>query len=206
MADLLLIVSRPYLLLSPSAKDEVTRTLSGCDPLEDFVSDSAYDSVIVGLAPEMFDYSHLNTAFRILKGETAQSELQRLTANRSRFSAGPTPLVATHMAKYIQTDNPPGLSLGPGPFVSALETAAGVQAHVIGKPTRLFFQTVIDDFYASGELEQTAQSGRIAVIGDDVEADLGDGAVQMGLWRILGEFINLPYPWFLSCWTCNRFL
>jgi ribonucleotide monophosphatase NagD (HAD superfamily) len=113
--------------------------------------------------------------------------------NENHDEATPPRLVATHKARYIQTENPPGLSLGPGPFVSALETAAGVEAHVIGKPTRLFFQTVIDDLYASGELKQTEDRGRIAVIGDDVEADLGDGAVQMGLWRILGERISFLY-------------
>lgn len=159
----------------------------------DDYGDSPHDSVVVGLAPELFNYFHLNTAFRILKGEhesktkvTPINPPER-TSNVPRKSPSSPPLVATHKAKYIQTEDPVGLSLGPGPFITALETAAGVQAHVIGKPTRLFFETVIDNFFASGELEQSERHGRIAVIGDDVEADLGDGAIELGLWRILGE-------------------
>lgn len=195
------MVSRPYFLLSSSAKEEIISSQSGNGPLEDS-DDSPYDSVVVGLAPEVFDYSHLNTAFRILKGEL---ETQKKTKAGNRpprkevsDDHGGLPfrpqLIATHKAKYIQTEAPAGLSLGPGPFVTALEAAANVEAHVVGKPTRLFFQTVIDDFYASGELSQTEHHGRIAVVGDDVEADLGDGAIEMGLWRILGEAYQLSLP------------
>jgi len=63
---------------------------------------------------------------------------------------------------------------------------------VVGKPEAAFFQMVIDDFGDSskflvdGELGPSMRS-RIAVIGDDVEADLGGGAVELGLWRVLGE-------------------
>ncbi|KAJ3570407.1 hypothetical protein NP233_g4423 [Leucocoprinus birnbaumii] len=154
-------LKQPYLLLSPSAKEEVTRDIpTGLDAL-------GYDSVVVGLAPDMFNYSHLNTAFRVLKGEVSQSEKQNSMTTDTASKRQPPRLIATHKAKYIQTENPPGLSLGPGPFVTALECAAAVEAHVIG------------------ELEQIEHRGRVAVIGDDVEADLSDGAVQMGLWRIL---------------------
>ncbi|KXN88328.1 Haloacid dehalogenase-like hydrolase domain-containing protein 2 [Leucoagaricus sp. SymC.cos] len=181
-------LKRPFLLLSPSAKEEVIRSNYASDPHGHL--DMPYDSVIVGLAPDLLNYSNLNTAFRILKGEegnqySACEAQTRARSNDDLTSSPCPPLIATHKAKYIQTENPPGLSLGPGPFVSALESAAGVEAHVIGKPAQTFFQTVINDFFASGELEQTEQRGRIAVIGDDVEADLGDGAVQMELWRIL---------------------
>ena len=84
-----------------------------------------YDSVVIGLAPSCFDYANLNQAFRILKGETPNAS-----------SRQDVPLIATHKAKYIQTES--GLlSLGPGPFVTALEDAAGVQAIVVvGKPTK----------------------------------------------------------------------
>jgi len=156
------------MLLSDSARKEVF-------PGERLVSSStSYDAVIVGLAPALFDYKHMNEAFRILAGEP------------NRNTGEPVPLIATHKAKYIEKDDPPGLSLGPGPFVTALENATGREAHIIGKPTKTFFQLVIDDF-SSAEINPEDDDGKIAVVGDDVEADLGGAAVELGLWRVLGE-------------------
>ena len=141
-----------------------------------------YDSVVIGLAPTLLDYEHLNTAFRILKGETPVA------------NAGHPPyLIATHRAKYFQS-NTGQLSLGPGPFVAALENAAGPNLHVkvVGKPERGFFEMVINDFgdlgkSANPNAMESADPGRIAVIGDDIEADLGGGAIELGLWRVLGN-------------------
>ncbi|KAF8972039.1 HAD-like domain-containing protein, partial [Flammula alnicola] len=202
-------LKEPLLLLSDSAREEVVTGMG-----KDSVSErdhnpltSRHDSVVIGLAPSFFDYANLNTAFRILKGERLATSSQETpiprscadprmpkgsSANTSNNGNAQVPLIATHKAKYIQTES--GLSLGPGPFVTALESAAGVKAHVVGKPTKAFFQMVIQDF---GEDEMPVGVGpdatnrgqkvraRIAVIGDDVEADLGEGAIQLGLWRIL---------------------
>lgn len=134
----------------------------------------------MGLSPTHFSYDHLNAAFRIL------------------LSSSPKPLIATHRAKYIRiapdsvnssagsaSDPHETLSLGPGPFVAALETATGVQAEVVGKPSRAFFETVIDSF-SEDELGSSDDGARIAIIGDDVETDLGGGALELGLWRVLG--------------------
>lgn len=124
----------------------------------------------------MFTYEHLNTAFRILLPSS---------------SSPAKPLIVTHRAKYVRTSTKDAsgehdtLSLGPGPFVAALETATGVHAEVVGKPSRAFFETVI----ASLDLEDIPEStkkGKIAIIGDDIETDLGGGAVELGLWRVLG--------------------
>jgi hypothetical protein len=41
------------------------------------------------------------------------------------------------------------------------------------------------------------REGVIAVIGDDIQNDLGDGAVELGLWRVLGTRISMFY--FLLC-------
>jgi len=41
----------------------------------------------------------------------------------------PSQLVVTHKAKYFR-DEDGGLSLGPGPFVGALEDASGVKAEI----------------------------------------------------------------------------
>ncbi|KAH9483333.1 Haloacid dehalogenase-like hydrolase domain-containing protein 2 [Psilocybe cubensis] len=178
-------LEKPLLLLSESAASEVLSQLSpnGRSALESV--DNCYDSVVVGLSPSSFDYGHLNEAFRVLKGEhKCKVHDQQATPS--------VPLIATHKAKYIQTDD--GLSLGPGPFVTALETATGVTAHVVGKPSKAFFNMVIDDIKLSEPLSDPAKlgkgaatndRGKIAVIGDDVEADLGGGAVELGLWRVL---------------------
>ena len=128
--------------------------------------------MVVGLSPPHFRYDVLTIAFRILKREAPYAS-----------SESPT-LIATHKARYI-TDSSNQLSLGPGPFVSALESAADVQAVVVGKPTRTFFQLVISSL---GLPDNAETDGKIAIIGDDVEADLGEGAVELGLWRVLGSF------------------
>lgn len=157
---------RPYFLLSDSAKEE-------CAPEPfDPSPDKGYDSVVVGLSPPHFHYDILTTAFRILKREAPYAGDES------------PPLIATHKAKYISNSSNQ-LSLGPGPFVSALESAADVQAVVVGKPTRTFFQLVISSLDLP---EDSGVAGRIVVIGDDVEADLGGGAVELGLWRVLGLF------------------
>jgi HAD superfamily hydrolase (TIGR01450 family) len=174
LSKILIYHYSPYLLLSDSAREEV---LSGSDITDH--TESEYDSVVIGLAPSAFDYSHLNAAFRILVGET-----QGATSPSSLKSGFDLPLIATHKAKYIQTQFPPGLSLGPGPFVTALENASGRKAFVVGKPTKAFFEAVISNFLPS-ELPED-RGGKIAIIGDDVEADLGGGAIELGLWRILG--------------------
>ncbi|KAF9560037.1 HAD-like protein [Agrocybe pediades] len=168
-------LKRPFLLLSDSARQEVLQGSTAQGDLQE--GKTQYDSVVVGLAPSVFDYSHLNTAFRVLKRELPES------AHPSNNSATPKleiPLIATHKAKYIQTED--GLSLGPGPFVTALENASGITARVVGKPTKDFFEMVINDF-TDGEMP--TPDGKIVVIGDDVEADLGGGAVELGLWRVL---------------------
>jgi ribonucleotide monophosphatase NagD (HAD superfamily) len=157
---------RPYFLLSDSAKEECTP--ESFEPTED----GGYDSVVVGLSPPHFRYDSLTTAFRILKREGPYTGL------------GSPPLIATHKAKYI-SNGLNQLSLGPGPFVSALESAADVQAIVVGKPTRTFFELVISSLGLPDE--GSGVTGKIAVVGDDVEADLGGGAVELGLWRVLGS-------------------
>jgi ribonucleotide monophosphatase NagD (HAD superfamily) len=163
---------RPFLLLSESAKEEFQTTEAN-----DSSSSLPFDSVIVGLAPSAFTYENLNTAFRILIGE---HEGQGRHREQSSHPKRTPPLIATHKAKFVGA--PDGaLSLGPGPFVAALENASGVSAEVVGKPTISFFEAVLRSF----QLDEGGE-GRIAVVGDDVEADLGGGAVELGLWRVLG--------------------
>jgi ribonucleotide monophosphatase NagD (HAD superfamily) len=158
--------SRPYFLLSESSKDECM-SAGRHDP------NVPYDAVIVGLAPAHFDYDHLNTAFRILIGEHDSQKLDHKDLTTS------IPLIALHKARFIESSGH-GLMLGPGPFVAALENATGKEAEVLGKPSKAFFQTAIESLDYEGPYEC------IAVIGDDIQTDLGGGATDLRLWRILG--------------------
>lgn len=119
-------------------------------------------------------------AFRILSNNVGKGSSQTSV-----------PLLAAHRARYIRS--PDGqLSLGPGPFVSALETAVGngLQAETIGKPERKFFEVCLRDLGVNLEGDKGRASLKIedvAVVGDDIEADLSGGAIELGLQRILGN-------------------
>ena len=99
-------------------------------------------------------------------------------------------LIAPHLGLYQQLpgndDHPSGLSLGPGTFIKGLEMASGIQAEVVGKPTRRYFEMAIErmnSLYSSTE-------GNVFVVGDDVDIDLGLGARELGLRRILGKHMK----------------
>jgi HAD superfamily hydrolase (TIGR01458 family) len=112
------------------------------------------DAVIVGDLGASWDYEVLNVTFRKLMDGAELIALQR---NR-----------------YWETEE--GLSLDAGPFVAALEYATGREAEVMGKPSPAFFELAL------GELGTSAE--RAAMVGDDVEADVG-GAMDAGLGGIL---------------------
>jgi len=157
---------RPFILASESAKEECLQSIH-----DDPALPEAYDSVVVAFAPAQFSYVALNTAFRVLMGEHH--------TQRGQPRPG-CPLIATHLARYIG-DSDGALSLGPGPFVAALENATGRSAEIVGKPERKFFELVLSSL-GSDVLDQ---DGVVAVIGDDIQNDLGDGAVELGFWRVL---------------------
>jgi HAD superfamily hydrolase (TIGR01458 family) len=112
------------------------------------------DAVIMGDLGEAFGFPILNHAFRMVMDG---AELVALQKNR-----------------FWLTED--GLSLDAGPFVAAIEYAAGTEAVVVGKPSASFFELVL------GDLEQ--ESGRAAIVGDDVETDV-EGAMRAGLAGIL---------------------
>ncbi|GAA5967250.1 hypothetical protein JCM3765_001748 [Sporobolomyces pararoseus] len=146
---------RPLYLLSPSA-------------LEDFPTPSPpFDSVVVGLAPNAFDYKQLNEAFRLLAGETDGAK------------KGEVPLIVTHKARVIG-DKDGKLSLGPGPFISALEEASGCRAEIVGKPSESFYELALDSLASYGY-----ERSDIGMIGDDVQQDVGIAVQQLGLQRFL---------------------
>ncbi|KAF7360063.1 Haloacid dehalogenase-like hydrolase domain-containing protein 2 [Mycena venus] len=172
-------IHRPYLLLSDSARSELQLESI---PSEEDNNQTPYDAVVVGLCPNRLDYAHLNTAFRILAREhPAQSPRQPI-------------LIAAHANRFLEEPTG-GLALGPGPFIAALEHAVpGVKTHIVGKPARKFFEAAMRDIDIYGCIARdrglaknaaAEANARLAIIGDDVESDLGGGACELGFWRVL---------------------
>jgi HAD superfamily hydrolase (TIGR01458 family) len=116
--------------------------------------DGPVDAVIAGDLGDRWDYEVLNRAFRRLMDG---AELIALQKNR-----------------YWETSE--GISLDAGPFVAALEYATGREAEVLGKPSDAFFQLALSELGVGADA--------VAMVGDDVEADVG-GAMDAGLAGIL---------------------
>lgn len=112
--------------------------------------------VIIGDLGEEWDYGTLNRAFRLLQNNPQAR------------------LIALGMTRYWQA--PEGLSLDVAPFVAALEHASGRKAVVLGKPAAEFF-------HAAAERLGLA-AGQVAMIGDDIKADIG-GAQAAGLQGVM---------------------
>lgn len=111
------------------------------------------DFVLVGDLGEGFTYDRLNEAFRLL---IKDSELLALQKNRYWSTGGE-------------------LSLDAGPFVAALEYAAGKSAMVVGKPDENFFRLALE--------EMQLESSEVAMIGDDPDSDVA-GARAASLYGI----------------------
>ena len=111
---------------------------------------SSVDAVIVGDLGRGFTWDILNGAFRSLLRGADLIALQR---NR-----------------YWR--RPEGLVLDAGPFVAALEYAVDRPATVVGKPSAAFFLEGVADLGVDAD--------RVAMIGDDLEADVG-GALDAGI-------------------------
>lgn len=114
----------------------------------------APDAVLIADAAEGFHYQVLNQAFRLL-----MQGAPLLAINRNRYFA-----------------DGQALSLDAGPFVAALEYAAGVEAEVIGKPQPALFQA------AARSMGWAPQ--RCVMVGDDVESDI-NGALAAGMHGLL---------------------
>lgn len=114
----------------------------------------APNAVVLGDAEERFDYAHLERAFHLL---LAGAPLLAMGDNRYFHSRG-------------------ALRLDAGPFVRALEYAAGVQALILGKPSAQFFGGALDELGVA--------AGAALMIGDDVESDVL-GAQRAGLQACL---------------------
>jgi HAD superfamily hydrolase (TIGR01458 family) len=112
------------------------------------------DLVVIGGAEDELTYARLNHAYRLLLGGARLIAMHRNTAWRTAA----------------------GMSLDSGPFVLALERAAGVRATVIGKPALPFFR------HGLRELNLPPES--VAMVGDDAHNDLRP-ASRLGMRAIL---------------------
>jgi HAD superfamily hydrolase (TIGR01458 family) len=118
------------------------------------------DVVLLGGADEsdesgrVFAYENLNRAF-------------------AELEAGAR-LVCLHRNRWWQTTRGP--MLDSGAFVAGLEYAAGVEAEVVGKPSRAYFEAALDALGARPE--------EAVMVGDDVETDVG-GAKALGMRGVL---------------------
>lgn len=122
--------------------------------------DGEAEVVLVGGADEteetaeVFGYENLNRAFAALEGGAR--------------------LVCLHKNRWWQTLRGP--LLDSGAFVAGLEYAADIEAEVVGKPTRAYFEAALADLDADSHVAW--------MVGDDVEADIG-GAKAAGLRGVL---------------------
>ncbi len=112
-------------------------------------------AVVVGDLGQGWDFDTLNRAFRLL------------------FEHPGTPLVALGLTRYWQAEDGPRLDAGP--FVRALEYALGIEAVVMGKPGRSFFDAALKTL--------GVEPSEAVMIGDDIRSDV-DAAMQAGLRAI----------------------
>ena len=118
----------------------------------EFVDDSP-QAIILGDLHRGFDWDRLNALFQMMQHGAL--------------------LVALHKNRYCRRDGDIALDLGP--FVVALDYAAGTHAEIVGKPSTLFFDLALADLGLRAE--------NVAMVGDDIEADIG-GAGQAGMTTI----------------------
>ena len=116
--------------------------------------DQAPDYVIVGDIGAKWSYTLLDTAFRQLMNGAE--------------------LIAMHQNKFFQADG--GLALDIGAFVAGLEYVTAHKARIMGKPSPDFFDLALQSM--------DLPSDKVAMIGDDIESDLGGGQ-NAGLLGIL---------------------
>ncbi|RUS71157.1 hypothetical protein EGW08_021083 [Elysia chlorotica] len=143
------------------------------DAMADFakIEQSEPNCVVIGDATHQFSYENLNKAFQCLM----QLEQPIL------FSLG--------KGKYYQEHGE--LVLDAGAYMSALEYATDVKAQVVGKPSCIFFEAVLQD---AGVCAFEA-----VMVGDDIASDVG-GAQACGMAGVLVRTGKYRY---LSICPCN---
>jgi HAD superfamily hydrolase (TIGR01458 family) len=110
--------------------------------------------VVIGGAEDELTYARLNHAYRLLLAGARLVAMHRNTAWRTAE----------------------GMALDSGPFITALATAAGTRATVVGKPAAAFFRQAIRDI--------GLPASALAMVGDDARNDLAP-ARRLGLLGVL---------------------
>jgi HAD superfamily hydrolase (TIGR01458 family) len=151
-AGRLLAGARVLALTMPAIHDDLARHV-------DLVEDDA-EVVLVGGADETEE-----TARVFAWG--------RLSAAFAQLRAGAR-LVCLHRNRWWQTARGP--LLDSGAVVAGLEYAAGVEAEVVGKPSRAYFESALAAL--------RAEPAEATMVGDDVEADVG-AAKRLGMRGVL---------------------
>lgn len=154
------IISAPQatLLYLKNQRDPICRLLLADDVKKDFKelrqSNTAANYIVIGDIGNAWSYTLLNEVFNCL-------------VNGAK-------LIAIHKNRFWQTEH--GLQMDIGGFIDGLEYASGVKAMIIGKPSADFFQIALNDM-GLNPID-------VAIIGDDIDADVGGGQ-QAGLKGIL---------------------
>ena len=118
--------------------------------------DGAVAAVVLGDIAAAWTFEELNRAFLLLMQEPKPA------------------LVALGMTRYWRTAK--GLQLDVGPFVKALEYAAGCEAVVVGKPSTQFFAAALNILQC--------KPAQAVMVGDDIVGDI-KGAQEAGLTGVL---------------------
>eukprot|EP00449_Zooxanthella_nutricula_P057933 CAMPEP_0198583226 /NCGR_PEP_ID=MMETSP1462-20131121/126492_1 /TAXON_ID=1333877 /ORGANISM="Brandtodinium nutriculum, Strain RCC3387" /LENGTH=244 /DNA_ID=CAMNT_0044314637 /DNA_START=140 /DNA_END=874 /DNA_ORIENTATION=+ len=122
------------------------------------------NAVIVGTAAGQLHYERLGEALRVL-----------LNAEGSQ-------LIACNKGRYFRGRD--GFALMAGPFVAALEYAAGCEAVVVGKPSQDFFHAAVRDVAEVDNAGLSKVLPHCVMIGDDWKDDML-GAMDAGMQAIL---------------------
>lgn len=109
--------------------------------------ESSPDWVVVGDLGREFTWERLTRAYHWIRGGAS--------------------LLALHKNR-VWDNGQDGVVLDAGPFVVALEYAAEVEAELVGKPARAFFDLALADL--------GLPAAEVMVVGDDPEADCRGGA------------------------------
>ncbi len=124
------------------------------------------------------DYSGLNTNSDkpnwVVAGDLGDNmTFNKLNTAFQKLFAG-AEMIALQKNRYWMSDR--GITLDAGAFVALLEFASGKNSILIGKPSKTFYETVLNDLGFPPE--------DVAMIGDDIESDI-KGAEASGINTVL---------------------
>jgi HAD superfamily hydrolase (TIGR01458 family) len=143
--------ARVYLVAKGTVDEDFRRLNIDLVPDTD---EATAEVVVIGGAEERLTYERMNRAYRILTDGAR--------------------LVAMHRNRHWRTST--GMRLDSGPFVTALEEAAGVRAITIGKPSLPFFRQALRLIGVPPR--------QVVMVGDDGKTDLAP-ARRLGMHSVL---------------------